>query len=45
MTYSYQGEDYYSIFKPSTSDPKCFDFDQRTISNDGAVESGTLCRD
>ena len=45
MTYSYQGEDYYSIFKPSTSDPKCFDFNQRTISNDGAVESGTLCRD
>ncbi|WP_320825960.1 YHYH protein [Reinekea sp.] len=45
MTYSYQGEDYYSNFKPSTSDAKCFDFEQRTISNDGAVESGTLCRD
>ena len=45
MTYSYQGEDYYSNFKPSASDPKCFDFEQRTISNDGKIETGTLCRD
>jgi len=44
LTYTYNGEEYYTKFKPSATDAKCYDFQQRTISNGGAQESGTYCR-
>jgi len=45
LSYTYQGEDYYSKFTPSANDANCFDFEQRTISNNGKVEAGTFCRE
>ncbi|MGF1697786.1 YHYH protein [Vibrio lamellibrachiae] len=44
MTYLYQGVEYYSRYKPSSSKDNCYDFEQKTISNNGKVESGTYCR-
>ncbi|WP_022951113.1 YHYH protein [Leucothrix mucor] len=44
MTYSYQGEAYFTTYSPSAEGENCYDFKQRTISNGGKVESGTFCR-
>lgn len=44
MRYSYQGEQYYSRYTPSKNKPNCYDFEQKTISNNGRVETGTYCR-
>ena len=45
MTYSYQGEEYFTTYSPSSQGENCYDFKQRTISNGGDIESGTFCRD
>jgi len=45
MTYSYQGEEYYTTYSASAEDNSCYDFKQKTISNDGKVQTGTFCRD
>ena len=44
LSYFYQGEEYYTRFTPSTSKAHCYDFEQKTISNGGAVENGSFCR-
>ncbi|WP_299879038.1 YHYH protein [uncultured Cocleimonas sp.] len=44
LNYTYKGTEYYTRFKPSESKANCYDFEQKTISNNGAVESGTYCR-
>tara|TARA_R110001583_G_scaffold51161_4_gene159715 strand:- start:45 stop:2324 length:2280 start_codon:yes stop_codon:yes gene_type:complete len=44
MTYSYQGEVYFTTYRPSSQEKGCFDFEQKTISNGGKIESGTFCR-
>jgi phosphatidylethanolamine-binding protein (PEBP) family uncharacterized protein len=44
MTYSYQGEAYFTTYRASSQEKDCFDFEQKTISNGGKVESGTFCR-
>ncbi len=44
MTYSYQGEEYFTTYSPSKQGENCYDFKQRTISNGGDIESGTFCR-
>lgn len=44
MTYSYQGEEYFTTYSPSSEGENCYDFKQRTISNGGKIESGTFCR-
>lgn len=44
MTYSYQGEEYFTTYSPSAEGENCYDFKQRTISNGGKIESGTFCR-
>lgn len=44
MTYTYQGEEYFTRYTPSDQKKNCFDFKQKTISNGGKVESGTFCR-
>ena len=45
MTYSYSGSDYYVTYSPSTSQDYCYDFEQKTVSSGGNIETGTFCRD
>jgi hypothetical protein len=42
MTYDYQGEDYY-LKSSATDDESCFDFEWKTVTNGGIVESGNYC--
>ncbi|MBB5720466.1 hypothetical protein FHS72_000070 [Loktanella ponticola] len=43
MDYTYQGDDYFIRYKPSeTSD--CYDYTTQTVTNDGALHTGTYCR-
>ncbi|MDO6691977.1 YHYH protein [Aliiglaciecola sp. 3_MG-2023] len=44
MAYSYQNEDYFTTYSPSTKRDGCYDFKQKTISSGGKVEEGTFCR-
>jgi phosphatidylethanolamine-binding protein (PEBP) family uncharacterized protein len=44
MRYSYQGENYYTTYSPSSKGRNCYDFKQKTISNGAKVETGTFCR-
>lgn len=44
MTYSYQGEDYFTTYSPSVKGEYCYDFKQKTISNGGKIQTGTFCR-
>ncbi len=44
LSYTYKGSEYYSKYTPSNSRPNCFDFEQKTISNGGVLETGTFCR-
>ncbi|MCG9580339.1 YHYH protein [Vibrio tubiashii] len=44
LSYTYLGVEYYSRYTPSKSKPNCYEFVQKTISNNGAIESGTYCR-
>ena len=44
MTYTFQGQDYFVHYTPNSSKSNCFDFEQKTVSNGGIVETGTFCR-
>ena len=44
LNYIYKGTEYYTRFKPSKTKVNCYDFEQKTISSNGEVESGTYCR-
>jgi len=44
MTYSYSGDEYYVIYSPSETQSFCYDFEQKTVSGGGFVETGTFCR-
>ncbi|MEP2618868.1 MAG: YHYH protein [Marinomonas sp.] len=44
MRYEYQGEEYFTTYRPSSEGNDCYDFTQKTISNGGKLESGTFCR-
>ena len=44
MRYEYQGKEYFTIYSPSSQTKGCYDFEQKTITNDGKVETGTFCR-
>ncbi|MCW8876816.1 MAG: Ig-like domain-containing protein [Kangiellaceae bacterium] len=44
MTYEYQGEQYYVTYSPSATGENCFDFEQKTITHNGIIETGTYCR-
>lgn len=41
LTYNYEGESYY--IKASPTKPNCYDFEWRTFTNGGVVESGEHC--
>lgn len=43
MRYSYQGVDYYISYAPSDT-PGCYDFETRTITNNGVLFEQELCR-
>ena len=43
MEYSYQGQDYYMNYSP-TDTKGCYAFDTKTVTNQGAVKTGTFCR-
>lgn len=43
MDYTYQGEAYYIHYRPSDR-PDCYDFETRTVTNGGAVQTGEYCR-
>jgi len=45
MTYTYNSSEYYVSYSPSSSEDYCYDFEQKTVSSGGIVETGTLCRD
>jgi len=45
MTYSHNGSDYYVTFSPSSTQDYCYDFEQKTVSSGGNIETGTFCRD
>ena len=44
MTYEYRGQSYYVTYAPSAQGNNCYDFEQKTVSNGGVVETGTFCR-
>ena len=43
LTYSYRGDDYYINYTPSDS-PDCYNFQTKTITNNGDVYTNELCR-
>ncbi len=43
MDYTYEGEAYYIRYRPSET-PGCYQFDTRTVTDDGVVKSGEYCR-
>ena len=43
MQYNYQGESYYIQYR-STENNNCYEFETRTITNNGSVKSGEYCR-
>lgn len=43
MSYDYAGQSYYTEYAPAASD-NCYDFEQKTISGGGVVQTGTFCR-
>ena len=43
MTYAYEGDDYSITYGPSGNE-NCFDFETRTVTNNGALFEGELCR-
>jgi phosphatidylethanolamine-binding protein (PEBP) family uncharacterized protein len=43
LSYTYAGEDYYLRYTPSTQ-ADCYDFETKTVVNNGAVKTGTYCR-
>ncbi|RJE78950.1 YHYH protein [Paracoccus sp. JM45] len=43
MDYRYDGEDYYIRYSPSDQ-ADCYNFESRTVTNDGKVETGEFCR-
>ncbi len=43
MSYEHQGQDYYISYSPSET-PDCYEFEYRTVTNGGVVETGTYCR-
>jgi len=43
MSYTYQGSDYHITYKPAVKD-QCWDFEQKTVTNGGIVETDTFCR-
>jgi len=45
MTYDYKGQSYYVIYSPSLNQENCYDFEQKTVSNGGLIETGTFCRE
>ncbi|MEO9653521.1 YHYH protein [Marinomonas sp.] len=45
MRYWYQGEEFFTTYRPSAQFDRCYDFTQKTISNEGKLETGTFCRD
>lgn len=42
LTYDYRGESYYINYTP-TDTQNCYDFEYKTITNNGRVESGEYC--
>ncbi|WDE05657.1 YHYH protein [Thalassomonas viridans] len=44
MRYDYRGENYYVSYRPSAGTANCYDFEQKTVSNGGLIETGTYCR-
>ncbi|TMP37332.1 YHYH protein [Pseudoalteromonas rubra] len=44
MTYTHQGTQYYVNYTPITDQDNCYQFEQKTVSNGGIVETGTFCR-
>ena len=45
MSYNYNNTSYYVRYTPSTTQADCYDFEQKTVSNGGIIETGTFCRD
>lgn len=45
MTYEHEGEQFYVTYSPSSTQNFCYDFEQKTVSNGGIIETGVFCRD
>jgi phosphatidylethanolamine-binding protein (PEBP) family uncharacterized protein len=45
MTYTHNGDNYYVTYSPSSTEDYCYDFEQKTVSNGGIIETGTFCRE
>jgi len=45
MTYDHNGNKYYVTYRPSKTQKNCYDFEQKTVSNGGKIETGTFCRE
>ena len=45
MSYSHNNNNYYVTYSPSATESDCYDFEQKTVSNSGIIETGTFCRD
>ncbi len=45
MTYTHDGSEYYVTYSPSSTQDYCYDFEQKTVSNGGIIETGTFCRE
>lgn len=43
MSYTYQGNDYHITYTPAAKD-QCYDFEQKTVTNQGVTELATFCR-
>lgn len=43
MEYTYEGEDYYIRYTPAEA-PGCYEFETRTVTNDGEVQTSEVCR-
>lgn len=44
MTYEHDGNHYYVNYRPSNTQNNCYDFEQKTVSNGGIIETGEFCR-
>lgn len=45
MTYEHNGDNYYVTYSPSSTQDNCYDFEQKTVSNGGIIETGIFCRE
>ena len=43
MEYTYEGEPYFIRYEPSET-PECYNFETKTVTNNGEHKNGEFCR-